>query len=234
MTIVETRPTALPVFKGSQRTAAATFLILGPVTMLLSALVAVAADSVAGTANDGAVAASAPTLTAIGSILDWITVPTMLAWGVVLLLIARPWSRRLAWTGFTAMTLQLCALATVVGVELVRNVLVQQGTLNADVAEQVTDSGLTASAAGLFLFIVFIPTEIIGLIVLGIALWRTRWVPRWIALLFMAFPFIDFLVNDTRWLSALAFGVFLTANATLAARALRDGAPRPENAEHTV
>ena len=96
------------------------------------------------------------------------------------------------------------------------------------------DSGLTSDPAGVFLFIMFIPMEIVGLIVLGVALWRTAWVPKWIAILFIAFPFIDFLVNDTRWLSALAVVVFLAACAVLALKVLRDGAPRPAVSGHTV
>ena len=234
MTIVEARPTASPVFQKSQRTAAAMFLVLGPLFMLISSAVAAAADTIAGTTDDAAVAVSAPTLTTIGSILDWITVPTMLAWAASLLLICRPWTRRLAWTGFVAMTLQICALATVVGIELLRNVLVEQDVLSTAAAKQVMDSGLTSDPAGVFLFIMFIPMEIVGLIVLGVALWRTAWVPKWIAILFIAFPFIDFVVNDTRWLSALAFALLLAGCAVLALKVLRDGAPRPVAPEHTV
>jgi hypothetical protein len=133
-----------------------------------------------------------------------------------------------------ALTLQLCALASVVGLELLAAVLVQNGSDPAAITDAF-DSGLTANPAGIFIFLMFMPTEVIALIAFGIALWRTRWVPRWVAIFLIALPFIDFAVNEvSKWMTSAAFGVLIVASSVIAARVLRDGAPRPIADRQTV
>ena len=233
MTIVEARPTAAAVFQGSQRTAAAFFLVLGPLFMFLLYIPSAIAQAAAPGQGDAAVAVASPTWTAVAWIVGAPVVPAMIIWSIVVLLMTRPWARIAAWIGCVAMFIQASALATVGGMELLRDVLVQNGMDTATV-QQSMDSGITANPAGVVLAIMFFPTEIIGLIAIGIAFWRTKWVPRWIAVLFIVFPFIDFAVNSTKWASVAAFAVFLAASVVLALRVLRDGAPRPAVPEHTV
>jgi hypothetical protein len=233
MTIIETRHTAPSVFEGSQRVAAATFLVLGPLFMFLLYIPLALAQASAPGKDDAGVAIAAPTWTAIGTIVGIPLVPTMIVWTLVVLLMARPWSRRAAWTGCIALFVSLCALSTVGGMELLRDVLVQDG-VDPTVVQEVMESGVTANPAGIAVAITFFPTEIIALIAIGIAFWRTRWIPKWVAVLFVLFPFIDFTVNSNKWLSVVAFAAFLAANIVLAARVYRDGAPRPVTAEHTV
>jgi hypothetical protein len=209
-------------------------LVVGPVFLLLGSMAGALAEGVAPGGDDAAVAVAAPTLTAASAILDWISVPTMLAWGLMVLVICRPWSPKAAWTGFVALTLQLCALASVVGLELLAAVLVQNGSDPAAITDAF-DSGLTANPAGIFIFLMFMPTEVIALIAFGIALWRTRWVPRWVAIFLIALPFIDFAVNEvSKWMTSAAFGVLIVASSVIAARVLRDGAPRPIADRQTV
>jgi hypothetical protein len=81
----------------------------------------------------------------------------------------------------------------------------------------------------------FFPTEIVGLIAFGIALWRTRWTARWVPVVFFALPFVDIVVNGmSPWLSVAVFAVFLVASAALARDVLHEGAPHPLAQEQTV
>jgi hypothetical protein len=234
MTVVDVRPAArTAVFEGRQRTAAATFLVLGPSTMLLAfALAALAERSAPGT-EDLVVAKAAPTASALTMIGDLLTVPTMLAFAVVLLLLTRPWSSRVAWTGTVAMVLQIGALGSVAGMELLGAVLVQDG-LPVETVQHGMD-GITSNPAGVVLAILFFPTELVAFAALGAALWRTRWVPRAVPVLMWAFPLLDMATpNHPKGLHVVAFALFLGAFTWLAVLVLRDGAPRPLEREHTA
>jgi hypothetical protein len=232
MTIVESRQRAIPVFDGRTRRTAAVFLILAPALMMLAYVPVALASQASPGLDDAALAQDQPTLVAVGHILDLLSVPAMLAYVTVLLLVSRPWARRTAWTGFVALALQACGLAAVVGMELLASVLVTNGVA-AGSLEAGMDS-VPGNPAGIVLALLFFPTEIVGLIAFGIALWRTRWVPRWVPVVFIALPFADFFVNGASpWLSVALFGVFLAASAAVAITVLRDGAPRPLAQEHT-
>jgi hypothetical protein len=222
-----------PVFEGRARRTAAVLLVLGPALMLAAAGMSMVASSQAPGAEDAAVAVAAPTPYFLGLALDLLSVPAMLAFTVVLLLGVRPWARRTAWTGAVALGLQGCGLAAVTGMELCAATLAVSGLDPTRIAD-VMNAHITDSPAGITLAILFFPTEIVGLIALGIATWRTRWAPRSVAVLLIASPFIDFFVNGTPWASAGFFTVFLAAGAWLAVRVLRDGAPRPVPAGHTA
>lgn len=233
MTIVQERVQAQAVFDGRARTVAATLLVAAPSVMLLSFLVAALAERSAPGEQDAAVAVAAPTAAAIATMLDWLSVPLLLAWGAVLLLITRPWSRTAAWIGFVSLGLQACALASVVGMELLAAVLAQDGADPAALQHSF-DEGLVANPAGAFLFVMFMGMEVVGLVAFGIALWRTRWAPRAVPLLMWAFPVVDLLTpNHPKIIHVVAFLVFLAAFVVLAQSVLRNGAPRPPAKEHT-
>ena len=234
MTIVDARPASRTgVFADRQRVAAATFLVLGPATMLVAFALAAVAERSAPGQEDLLVAKAAPTASALATIGDLLTVPSMLAFATVLLLLTRPWSARVAWTGTVAMVLQLGALGSVVGMELFGAVLVQDGVPVATVQHGM--DALTSNPAGVVLAILFFPTEVVAFIALGAALWRTRWVPRAIPVLLWAFPVLDMATpNHPKGLHVVAFALFLGAFAWLAALVLREGAPRPLAQEHTA
>jgi hypothetical protein len=157
----------------------------------------------------------------------------MLAFAAVLLLLTRPWSSRVAWTGTVAMVLQIGALGSVVGMELFGAVLVQEGVPVQTVQHGM--DGMTSNPAGVVLAILFFPTELVAFIALGAALWRTGWVPRTIPVLMWAFPVLDMTMpNHPKGLHVVAFALFLGAFAWLAILVLRDGAPRPPEPEHTA
>jgi len=234
MTIIEAPPrTGSSVFEGRQRTVAATLLVLGPIVMLLANVCSAWAHSKAPSgAEDVGVAIAAPGLYFLGLGFDLLTPPVMLAWAVVLLLALRTWARRTTWTGFIAMVLQLCGLAAVTGMELGAATFARSGLDPTRIAHVMSD-GITASSAGKVLAILFFPTEIIGFIALGIALWRTGWAPRTVAVLFIASPFIDFVASWSPVGGVGFFVAFLAVSAVLAAGIVRHGAPRPAIAEHT-
>lgn len=234
MTIVDTSVSSpTTVFDGRRRRVAATFLVLGPAMMLVAFLLAAVAERSAPGQEDLEVAKAAPTSAALSTIGDLLTVPSMLAFAVVLLLVTRPWSPKVAWTGTVALVLQLCALGSVVGMELLGAVLVQDGVPVATVQHGM-DAVLT-SPAGVVLGILFFPTEIVAFVLLGAALWRTRWVPRAIPVLMWVFPVLDIATpNHPKALHVVAFVLFLGAFSWLAALVLRNGAPRPTVSEHTA
>lgn len=234
MTIVDSQPRTAAVLDGRARATAALFLILGPALMMLAYIPTSLASQASPGLEDAALVQAQPTLMAVNGILDLLTVPAVLAYVTVLLLVTRPWARRTAWVGFVALALQACALAAVVGAELVAGVMVRSG-IAVEAVKQAMDSGLTSNPEGIVLAILFLPTEIIGLVAFGIALWRTRWVPRWVPVVFFALPFVDIVVNGlSPWLSVALFAVFVAASVAVAAKVLRDGAPRPLAQEHTV
>lgn len=232
MTIIEARLESNSVFARPQRRGAAIALIVGPALMLLASVASGLARSSASGEQEWTAAIEAPAWTSAGWIAGFFSVPAMICWGVVILLLARPWSPKAAWTGAVMLLVQVSALAAVLGMELLRNVLAQEG-LDPVAVQDTMDSALPATPAGVVLVLAFLPTLVIALICFGFALWRTTWVPKWIAILFMAFPFIDFVVAEMAWVSTAAFLALLVANVVLAARVFRHGAPRPAHREET-
>ena len=231
MTIIQARHVNEAVFVGSSRRTASLLLVLGPLLMLLASFVSGIVRSAAPSGDDAA-AAAAPAWNSLAWMLDFFSVPAMVGWGVVTLLMLLPWSRRVAWVGVIALVIQVSALAAVTGMELLRDVLVLSG-LDATAIQTAMDSDLPADPAGLVLVLAFFPTELVALICLGIAFLRTAWVPRWIGILFLVFPFADFLVNDTAWAGLLPFAALLAACIVLAQKVIRDGAPLPVAGEDT-
>jgi hypothetical protein len=68
---------------------------------------------------------------------------------------------------------------------------------------------------------VFLIGHVLGLLLLGIALWRTRVVPRWAAALVGLASIAQFPVHDQPGLSACAFGLLLVGMAACAVALLR-------------
>jgi len=234
MTIVGARPVAsATVFEGGQRRVAAALLVLGPTLMLAAAVVSAMARSRWPELEDSALAVAVPAPYFLGLALDLLSVPAMLGFAVIALLALRPWARRTAWTGAVALGLQGCGLAAVTGMELCAATMAVNGFDPAKVAD-VMNAHITDSSAGITLAILFFPTEIVGLVALGIAVWRAGWAPRAVGAFLAISPFVDFAFSGTAWGGVVFFVVFLGACAWLAALVLRNGAPRPVLPEHTA
>jgi hypothetical protein len=235
VSVVEVRPEApVAVFDGRARRWAALWLVVGPLVMIASFSLAAVVDTVTHGADDLEAARTDPSLAGMSALFDLLTPPTMLAWGVVMLLVTRRWAPRSAWTFVVANVLQLCGLAAVVGIELVTALLYVEGVPRATIGT-VMDDRLTGTVPGVVLFLMFMSTIPIAFIALGIALWATRWVPRWVPVVMWLVPFADMLTPDhPKWLHVVVFVALLGASGAVARNVLRDGAPRPVPSGHTA
>jgi hypothetical protein len=234
MTIVET-PTVAPVeFETARgRRWAAVWLAAGPLVMIASFGLASVLDRATGSLEDLEAAKAEPGIAGLSSLFDLLTPPAMLAWGAVMFLVVRRWARRSSWTFLVANVLQLCGLATVVGIELVTALLYIDGVPRSTI-DRIMDEKLTGTVPGITLFVMFMATIPIAFIALGIALWATRWVPRWVPVVMWLTPFADMLTPDhPKWLHVGLFVVLLAASLAVAGGILRDGAPGPAVPEHT-
>jgi hypothetical protein len=81
--------------------------------------------------------------------------------------------------------------------------------------------GVTSDAAFVIPEALFLAGHVLGLLLLGIALWRTRAVPRWAAALVGLASVAQFLVHDQSVLSACAFGLLTVGLGACAAALLR-------------
>ena len=81
----------------------------------------------------------------------------------------------------------------------------------ADRASAVTlVHAITTDAAFVVPEVLFIIGHVVGMLLLGIALWRSRAVPRWAAALVGLAPLVQLFVNDqASVVSACCFGLFL-------------------------
>lgn len=233
MTVVETRTEVRTVFEGRARRWAAAWLLLGPLVMIASFGMATLLERATNGAEDLDAAKADPALAAWAGLFDLLTPPAMLAWGAVMLLVARRWGRRSSWTFAVANVLQLCGLSAVVGIELVTTLLYIDGVPR-DTIAGVTDDRLASTVPGLVLILMFMLAIPVAFISLGIALWATRWVPRWVPVVVWLTPFADMLTPDhPKWMHVALFAVLLAASGAVARGVLRDGAPLPVEAEHT-
>jgi hypothetical protein len=80
---------------------------------------------------------------------------------------------------------------------------------------------VTSDAAFVIPEALFLIGHVLGLLLLGIALWRGRAVPRWAAALVGLASVVQFVVHDQAVLSACAFGLLLIGMAACAVTLLR-------------
>jgi len=80
---------------------------------------------------------------------------------------------------------------------------------------------ITGDAAFVIPEVLFVVGHVVGLLLLGIALWRSRAVPRWAAALVGLASILQFPVHDQAALSACAFGLLLIGMAACAVTLLR-------------
>jgi hypothetical protein len=106
------------------------------------------------------------------------------------------------------------------GVELA--IATGSGTITARAAQVDAALGNTITSAILMLFLV---TNVVGLVLLAIALWRSRRVPVPAVVLFLLFPIID-LTLKTEGGVAIAHLVLLAATSWMAIGFLRSASPR--------
>jgi hypothetical protein len=232
MSIVEVRPSPAPVFTGRQRPVAAGALLLGPLLMLVAFLLATVAQRSAPGQQDAAIWVAAPVASSWASAFDLLSAVAMIGTAVVLLLVTRRWSPAAAWIGGVAMIVQACGLAGVSAMESLAGVLAIQGVAVDDL--QAGMDGVTSHPSGIALGVVFFPTIVLGLVALGIALWRTPWVPRFVPVSLWLVLVADMALPDEPILRVGPFALLLAAMAVLARRIMADGAPQPAADVHTA
>jgi len=214
-----------PTLEGRARVVTAVALTTGPLLMTVGFLFAYLAwrDAAAG-AKEIDVTLAQPTLWSITTMLDFLSACAFVAMNVAFFIVTRRWSAKLAWTGAVAMTLQTVALGAVAGAEILVAGLAAKGVTPA-ILDNALDS-FSNQPGGFAIFIFFLPVEVIGMVAMGLALWRTRWVPRTSAVIVGLFPFVDILLPG-HLLRVGIFVVFTAAWAMVAAAVMRTGAPAP-------
>jgi len=203
-------------------------LLIGPLGLILGSLVAVAGDDDSVSVSLAKIAAhpSGQRAVIICDLLVAFMIPAVL----YLMRLAGPRAPRLTLVGgalsFAAWLAGLISLGA--------------SDLLYDHAAQLTDRAsavalvhaVTSDAAFVIPEALFLAGHVLGLLLLGIALWRSRAVPRWSAALVGLASVVQFLVHDQAVLSACAFGLLLIGMAACAVTLLRSPAePAPAPAE---
>ena len=214
-----------PILQGRARVVTAMALVTGPIVMTVGFFFAYLAwrDAAAG-AKEIDVTLAQPTLWSLTTMLDFLSACTFVAMNVAFFIVTRRWSAKLAWTGAIAMTLQTVALGAVAGAEILVAGLAAKG-VDPAILDKALDS-FSTQPGGFAIFILFLPVEVVGMVAMGLALWRTRWVPRVSAVIVGLFPFVDILVPG-HLLRVGVFVVYTVAWALIAGAVMRTGAPKP-------
>jgi hypothetical protein len=211
-------PEAAAGWSRGARLTAASALVAGGA---LSAVADVAVPTYDDQASRFAAMAEDPAPFRIATLFDLLGLPFLLASVIVLLLLARHRSPRLAWVGGSLATAGVLGLAVAMGIEMVELVALDEA---ADVATvQRLDDAVVASwfvAPVVALFLAAYP----GLLILAVALWRSAAVPRGALLLLVVF-----LVADLGFLGPIPSPVviWMAALVWMASSVLRAG-PSPE------
>jgi hypothetical protein len=196
-------------------------LVIGPLGLVLGSLFAVAGDDDSVPVSLAKIAAhpSGQRAVIICDLLAAFMVPAVL----YLMRLAGPRAPRLTLTGgAVAFAAWLAGLVSLGASDL----LYDHAAQLADRASAVSlVHAVTSDAAFVIPEALFLIGHVIGLLLLGIALWRSRAVPRWAAALIGLASVVQFLVHDQAVLSACVWGLFLVGMAPCAVALLRT---RPE------
>jgi len=103
--------------------------------------------------------------------------------------LVRRQSPRLAAVAVSMLLCAMVGLAGVHGVEMSAHWAAQQGHAEAAVGILDVDN---PGIPGMALFVMFLPTAILGNIVMAVAMWRSHYVPRLVVLFVIAFTLLDF------------------------------------------
>lgn len=118
-----------------------------------------------------------------------LAVPFLVATAVAWTALTLGRSPRLAWPGGALMVTGACGLAAVLGAETAQYSLLVAGVDPATVARGLEEA---SGAPLIVLLIMFVGGTVLGILLLLIALWRARAVPRGAVIVFLAFMIIDF------------------------------------------
>jgi hypothetical protein len=192
-------------------------LVIGPLGLVASSLFQVVSDDDSVPASLAKIAAhpSGERAVIIFNLLATLTLPAVL----YLMRLAGPRAPRLALAGGAVSFASWMAGLYAVGAS---DLLYYHAAESPDRASAVSLVH-TLTSDGVFVLpeLLFVVGHMVGLLLLGIALWRSGAVPRWAAALVGLAPIVQVPVHDSGVGSAVAYGLFLVGTAACAAALVR-------------
>jgi hypothetical protein len=125
----------------------------------------------------------------VGKVFDELAIPFLVGSAIVYLLLSRRRSPRLAWVGGILLTTGMVGLAMVQGAETISYGLADDDRFNPAELGAAIDDISTPSL--ILMLLLFLPGALFGLVITGIALWRSRAAPRGAVVLLYAFLLFD-------------------------------------------
>ena len=190
------------------RAAGATSLIVGPLVLAIPIMVSDNTDAPATTQlHDYASHSGAALVSNLFLVPLILLVPAM----VYAARLARPGAPKLAFFGGGLAAFGWLAGLMSIGTE---QVALYQGSKLADQAgaaaliDRMNGDPVFGALVGIFVI-----GHVLGMIILGAALWRSRAVARWVAALFIAYPILHFAAHQTSSAVDVAAGVILLVSA---------------------
>ena len=195
----------------------AAVLVIGPLGLVVSSLFQVASDDDSVSASLAKIAAHPSGERAV--IISDLLVTAMLPALLYLMRLAGPRAPRLTLVGGAVSFAAWMAGLYSVGASDLLYLRAAQLTDRASAVSLV--HAVTSDAAFVLPEILFVVGHMLGLLLLGIALWRSRAVPRWAAALVGLAPLAQVPVHDSAVGSAVAYGLFLIGMGACAVALLR-------------
>jgi hypothetical protein len=178
-------------FSPAGRLAAATTLVLGAGLQLASFAIEPANDE---TIDRLRWIAGHPDRANLAKLCDVLAMPFLIGTALVYVLLARERSPRLTYTAGVLLGFGLVGLSIVQGFETLQFGLAQDGRLDlTTLADAIDDATIPPAIAMIVLLLV---GGVFGLLMMAVALWRSRAVPRGAVLLIPAFVVVDFLLQQ--------------------------------------
>ncbi|WP_248960001.1 hypothetical protein [Sphaerisporangium perillae] len=171
--------------------------VAGALTLTLSGLLWAVADLIEPDLNGAdslTWTAAHPGPAGIAITADMLATPCLLGATAVWLLLSRRRSPRLAWAGAVLLVLGLTGQAMIMGVGLVGYMVARSGEIDPAVFSAVVGDGPDPSLPGTVFMAMFFVGAFVGIVVMMVAVWRSRALPRAAAALLVAFQLTE-LVN---------------------------------------
>lgn len=207
----------IPTLRG--RRIAAALLVIGPILMLLAALINPAASSAVK-------AAANPSGAAWGNLTQLWSVVFMFLWGAVIYVVTRRTAPVASAIGAAAMLCELVAQAAFTGMQTLWNLLAPW--MDPARIDQLFKEHASDNIAAITMEVMSIPGLIVALVAMSVALWKAAWVPRAVPVTLLSVLLAEFALPQEP--AVFHLGVYLLlsiASAILASAVLRSGAPAP-------
>jgi hypothetical protein len=168
------------------RTAGALAFVASGVLWVVADIIGFGRD---GSAKDSWIAAH-PTLAGTGAAADMLAVPFLFGATLVWLLLSLPRSRRLAIAGAVLLAFGLTGQSLINGVEFAQYAVATSGTADPAVFDKALGDGPGASVPGITFMLMFFAGAFLGIVIMMIAVWRSRSLPRAAVALIIVFQLV--------------------------------------------